>query len=781
VIVRSSKGYALVGIFFASGFSALLYQMIWQRLLVFFGGADVYSVTMIVAAFMAGLGFGSLAGGHLADRLAVRARLVAFAGCELAIAVFAAASIAIYYDFLYVRLGASLRSPLAIGLALFATLLWPTFFMGMSLPLLAKALITRTEDAATRIGILYGFNTLGAAVGSLATVWLLAPTWGFAGTIRFGAVINLACALGALLLAGLASRPGPANAASTPVPGPTPAGDAARGPGHRRWLLLYGLSGFIALSLEIVWFRLLGVVLKSTAFTFGTLLAVYLGGVGLGSLMAMRWAARSPTPARTFLRMQSAIGLYAGLSIAVLATLVDRTALLAPIWTHLDSYNPLDIAAALTSVRACATRAPECSPEARALARLFVALYGIVPAVLVGPPTLLMGACFPFLQKTVQTDLAHLGRRVGWLQAANIVGSLLGAVCTGLLLLHWIGTDWTLRLLVVLSGLFLVFAARLPNASEPPRWALATAVVAVAVIAWAVPGGHRLWAKVHGTTPDRVIVQEDGSGLSVLKDGASPAVPEGKTMVYVDGLGHSWLPYGGAHTYLGALPAMLHPAPREAAVIGLGSGDTVFAIAGRPEIARVDVVEIVKPALHTLRTIDRRGSYPGLRLLLGDPRMRFTFTDGRAFLMRSGRLYDLIEADALRPDSAYAGNLYSLEYFQLLARHLRPGGLAVTWGATPRTGHTFAKAFPHAARFGLALVGSNAPIAFDRAAFDARLHEPAVRDHYRGAEIDIAALMSQFFPGEPARLEPASDRSSPADINTDLFPRDEYLVPQAQP
>ncbi len=134
-----------LGVFFLSGFAALLYQTIWQRMLTLFGGVDVYSVTIIVSAFMAGLGVGHLVGGHVADRLTGRQRLVAFAGCELAIALFAVLSATVYYDLLYGRLGAHDLPRVAMGAVVFVVTLWPTFFMGMSLPLASRLL---TEDAS---------------------------------------------------------------------------------------------------------------------------------------------------------------------------------------------------------------------------------------------------------------------------------------------------------------------------------------------------------------------------------------------------------------------------------------------------------------------------------------------------------------------------------------------------------------------------------------------------------------------------------------------------------
>ena len=139
--------------FFLSGFAALLYQVSWQRMLVIFSGADVYSATLIVAAFMGGLGVGNLAGGHVADRTSARMSLVLFASAELAIAVFGLFSASLYYDFLYQQLGHFDIAPPVMGGVLFISLLWPTFFMGASLPLLARTLTQRVDRAASVIGV----------------------------------------------------------------------------------------------------------------------------------------------------------------------------------------------------------------------------------------------------------------------------------------------------------------------------------------------------------------------------------------------------------------------------------------------------------------------------------------------------------------------------------------------------------------------------------------------------------------------------------------------------
>ena len=755
--------WLLLPLFFGSGFAALLYQMIWQRLLTLFGGADVYSVTIIVSAFMAGLGFGSLAGGYAADRLSPRGRFLAFGAAELAIAAFAFASVPLYYDFLYQRLASLALSRAATAAILLATLLWPTFFMGMSLPLLAKAAALRDRPPEEWISALYGVNTVGAAAGSLVTVWFLAPALGFQRSIHLGALLNLACAAGGFLLAltsrGIATSGEAAHARREASGGNVVPPATFSFPA---WALIYGLSGFVALSLEILWFRILGVVLKSNAFTFATLLALYLTGVGGGALVGSRWARRARSPGERFLLLQSAIAPYAGLSLAFFTFAVPRLGALGFLWQYLGDYEGLDIGVAL-----------------RETPGLFVSLYVLVPLFLVGVPTLLMGVTFALLQRAAQTDPALLGRRVGWLQTANIVGSTLGAIVTGLALLHLLGTAGTLKLLVALGGVFLVLLARVRGRGgrRARRLEVAVALAFVAFAAWLSPEAPTLWGRLHGASSDRVLTAEDGSGLSVLKEHRPPVA----TSVFVNGLGQSQLPYGGGHTRLGMLPVLLHPHPTSLAIIGLGSGDTVFSAGGRQETERIDCIEIVRPQLETLLRLERRHPYAGLGALLEDTRIHHVFADGRAFIARGGRAYDVIEADALRPTGAYSGNLYSREYFELIREHLNEGGLGVTWGPKPRILDTFLAVFPHVLRFDDILVGSDAPIAFDRAALRARLDEPFTRAYYQRGRIDVEAQLGALLARGPVVYGAETDRSSLADIDTDLFPKDEYRVPQSSP
>ncbi len=733
-----------LAVFFASGFAALLYQVIWQRLLAIFSGADVYSATVIVAAFMAGLGIGNLAGGIVADRVSRRTSLMFFAGAETAVGLFGAVSAWLYYRVLYEQLAPTDPGPGWVAAVLFVSLLWPTFFMGASLPLLARAVTDRMEQAAGHIGALYGFNTLGAACGAVVATWGLLPALGLEGSLRVGAVLNLACAA---VVLPLVVRVSP-ETADLPA-SPRPPGD---GRAFVFWLAIYACSGFIALSYEIVWFRLLGVMAKSTAFTFGTLLTLYLVGIGLGALAGSALAARLRNPTRAFFAAQAAAGVSAAVLLALFVSAADDIRALAG---YFGGYEPLDIRESLAALRSGTMPAN------------FIRLYVVVPLLLVVPPTFLMGCSFPILQRVVQDDGRKLGRRVGGLLLANIAGSIGGTVVTGWWLLDVLGAAGTLKLLAAASAVFVWLALR-----HRSRALAVAAVLGVFAIAMVMPDSRTLWSRLHGTAPERVVFAEDNSGLSVIT--ASGADFLGRKVVFVNGVGQSVLPYGDIHTALGALPVLVHPEPRDVAIIGLGSGDTVYAAAGRPETTRVVCIEIVGSQLVTLRALAERDPYPGLRGLLSDPRLEHVLGDGRAYLLRSTQRFDVIEADALRPTSAYSGNLYSDAYFTLVKSRLKAGGVAATWAPTRRIHDTFVSVFPYVVSLPGLMLGSNEPLSVDRAVMAARLTDRRILDHYARAGIDIVQLMQTYVPDMPVRFGPDFDRSTLGELNTDLFPRDEF-------
>jgi spermidine synthase len=747
---------AVRAIFLASGAAALMEQAVWQRLLALFNGADVGSATVVVTAFMAGLGAGSLAGGQLAARLGPSMRLRAFALAELGIATFALLSVPLYHRWLPAWLAPAATPWPVCAVAIVVTLLLPTFLMGLSLPLLAQNEVDAGLPAENGVAALYGLNTLGAGLGAIVTPFLLIRSVGLDGALAVAASVNAACAIGSFTLASGTPRATPASAGASP---------GADGPSFRVFMLLFALSGFVGLSLEIVWLRLLGVAIKSSSFTFATLLGLYLLGLGIGALLGRPLARRTRSPRRVFLLLQWAAVAYVPLPLWAIAHYAGRVEFPHSylLWTYMGEYNPFDMATFLTGLGHTVLGQNPALFDAD-VSRLFVMLYLIGPLLLAGLPTLLFGVSYPFLQKTVQTDPGMVGRRVGWLQAANIAGSAAGASLTGLVLLGCLGSAGTVRLLVASSGVFLwVWAS-----GRAVRRILALAATSVALAA--VPSASDLWAGMHLSRPERVIFAEDGSGVALLKQRPES---DSSYVVYVNGIGQSGLPFGDKHTLLGVLPVLVHAGPRSVAIVGLGSGDTAYAALARPETERLACLEIVAPLEPVLRRLDAQVGPPGLHDLFLDPRLRLATVDGRAYLERSSERYDVIEADALRPTSAFAGCLYSREYFALVRSRLAPGGLAVTWAPTTRIRETFASVFPGALAFGDILIGGQGPVAWDPGAVRAQARREEVQGHFRRAGVALDGLLDRLLAADPERLSPPS---SLGDLNTDLFPRDEYQL-----
>jgi spermidine synthase len=407
-------------------------------------------------------------------------------------------------------------------------------------------------------------------------------------------------------------------------------------------------------------------------------------------------------------------------------------------------------------------------------------MHVLLPLLLIGVPVVLMGLSFPYLQKAAHANYSRVGRRIGILMAANIAGSTIGASATGLLLLSWLGSAATLKLLVATG---LIPAALLMRAAYGRRGGLLRAApVGALVVTFALmPDGATLWATLHGTEATQVLIAEDGSGLSVIR--ASPEGFAKQSVVYVNGASQGRIPFGDIHTVLGAMPLLIHPSPADVLIIGLGSGDTCFSAAGRPTVQRLACVEIIGKQRSALDALVRLGGAAGPAALFADRRVEHIVADGRAYLMRSTRRYDIIEADALRPVSAYSGNLYSVEYFTLLKRYLKPNGLAVTWAPTDRVRATFRHVFPHVLTLDgdQVYIGSNEPIRFDPDEIRRRAASAPVREYYSRGGVDISSLIDERLMRPATVYGPDDERPGPDNLNSDLWPRDEYALPDILP
>ena len=740
-------------LFFFSGGSALLYQVIWQRILGFLSGTDIYSATITIAAFMCGLGCGNMVGGAIADRLSQRSLVALFAMSEVVIALFGLGSKWFYYDYLYLTFPQLGNHVTLLAVTLFVSLLIPTFIMGMSLPLLSKSFARSISTASKTISNLYAINALGAAVGAILTAYLFIRYFGFETTLLFGAAFNILSAIGALALLPFLKQSKPAIAKSEDI-NQAPVSTQTEGRHSLSlpvWCLIYSCSGFVALSLEIIWFRLIGIVLKSSAFTFSILLGIFLLGLAMGTLAGARWVKKSRNPALHFFTLQGGVILYAVLSITLFVHSIDHIPALSFIWEYLGA--DLDVSSVNWDY--------------------ITLIHFLVPIFFILPATFMMGMSFPFLQRIIHNDMNFIGRRVGWLQTSNIIGSMLGTIVTGLILLEYVGVSNSIKLMVGLGGVFIFLAIYRGGAIGNKRKkmiACSLLPVVSLLIILVVPSSATIWAKFHGTEAEKMIYSEGRSGVTVIKkeDKRFPF------LVSSNGKGMSWIPYGGIHSVLGVLPVLMHPDPKKIAVIGLGSGDTVFAAGGRESTEEIYSIEIAKSQFKTLERFQEKWGYAAITSILEDQRYRHLFTDGRALIMRSPVQYDIIEIDPQDPFTAYSGNLYSYEFFSLMRKRLKPGGYAVTYWASERSKNAFIKAFPHVLHIRGVLIGSEEPVEFNKEGIIKHLMNPDIQAYYGKAGIDIYRLL---YPALMQGAEVFAPSTTPlGDYNTDLFPKDEFMT-----
>lgn len=751
-----ARGVVLLGLFFLSGVSALAYQSIWQRMLGLIAGSDAVAATLIVGAFLFGLGIGSMLGAAVADRLSPRAAVLGFAGCEIGIGVIGAASRFLFHDLMFDTLAPVLTSPGVTFLAIVLVLLPPTVLMGLSLPLLARVIVRAIESASRHIGWLYGLNTLGAAVGSALAGCVVIPAVGYEVTAWLAGAINIA--IGLIALAGAPAMAGMEAAPNTAPRKPAPPAVKRASVGMGEWCVVVFVSGFLIISLEIIWFRVLGMMMQANAYYFSIVLTVFLLGDALGIIVGAELVRHIAAPRRWFLRLQGAVALYALFSLAALS--------------YAEGWYGLWPALA------------EATHQIRASRFSMFAAYTALTVFVVLVPAFLLGLSFPLVHKAVQDDPRLVGTRVGWIQLANILGNTAGAVVTGLALLHLLGTTGSLWLLALIGAAMTLWPLWRGTRREPRAVPLAL-VAALALAALILPGQTSFWSRLHGVQPGpHVSVSEDRTGVVVLRPasmperrsyGLSPDLPDARLM-FILGHAQSGIPFLEHHGMLGMIGPLIHPAPRHVLVIGHGAGGTPYGVAINPRPEHITVVEIIGPVFTLLRALaGDAGSAKiseTIRAMLADKRVTHRVADARHVLRVNAERYDVIEADAIYPWSSHAGVLYSREFFQQVRARLNPGGIFVQWAATERTRDTFLSVFPHVMHVGLALLGSNDPTAFDAARLRDAIN-PQMVSRMREAGWRVDVMLSGLLDRPPRVWGPADARRLD-DLNTDLFPRDEY-------
>ena len=708
-------------LFIASGACALIYQVMWLRMLALVFGVTVYAASTVLASFMAGLAVGSYGAGRMAARL--KSPLVAFGIVEIGVGVTAFATPAILDGARNLWIAAHPSLPESVPLitaarflVAIAVLIVPTTLMGATLPLVMESALVRDRAVASRIGILYAANTAGAIFGALFAGFYLVSHVGIDGSFRIAALGNVVIGLLAIALSYAMRHRMTAAAQEGSTPHTITADVGLTPTAQRAVLWTFALSGVLSLAIELVWFRMLVVFLRPTAYAFTIMLAAVLAGIAVGSAVATPLLRRRGSWLAVLTCVQLAIALTAVLSFNSLAALQQVGTQAAPLLVSLglDEYlAPLIIASLLAMF----------------------------------PTTVLLGFAFPIGLSLWAAHSEHPARRIGTFYSLNVVGAIIGSIASGFFLLPALGSRGSL---IAISTLALVSSVMLAITQwrSRPNFAGFMALVGPVAFAMSALNAADPFAvadrQMHRN--ERVLWREEGVQTTVA---VHEQLGNRRTRVlYLDGMHQAddMAPSAFVHHRIGALPVMLHPQPRRALVVGLGGGATPGAVA-RFNSVEVDVVELSDAVV-------QGASYFGhINFnLLQRPNVRLRVDDGRNFLMTTRNKYDVITADIILPRHAGAGALYAREYFQLVRDALAEGGIALQWnGAETETPYkmimrTFMSVFPHTTLWGdgSLMLGSLRPFELSASAYAQRRDDP----HFRGLfDWDLDTLRRSYVAG----------------------------------
>jgi spermidine synthase len=732
----------LTVLFFLSGACALVYQVMWLRLLALVFGVTVYAASTVLASFMGGLALGSYAAGRMAGRL--RSPLKVFGLVEIGVGLSALATPLILEGVknLWIVLQPSLPSSLlfltaARFAAAFAVLIVPTTLMGATLPIVMRSALASDSSLAGRIGWLYAINTAGAIVGAVTAGFVFVADLGVSRSFLIAAAVNVAIGIAAVVAARWLT---PGTAAPTAAAESETRPDLITGAQRNAVLLTFILSGTLSLALEIVWFRMLVTMLRPTAYAFTIMLASVLAGIALGSALATPLLARRRGSVALLTLVQLAIALLAVLSPNVLAVQQTAGAWLVPPLTAagIDPYVAPIIVASL-------------------LAML--------------PTTILLGFGFPIGLSLWAGSGAGSSGRIGTFYSLNVCGAIAGSVLGGFVLLPLLGSRGSLiasAALALVSSVALALSLR----QSAPNFAGFSAIVGpVAFVMCALNSADPFAVAMAEHRRERVLFSREGVQTAVAvheQPGRRPT-----RVMYLDGMHQaSDLPQMAfVHHRIGAMPVMLHPNPKTALVVGLGGGATAGAVARFPGL-EVDVVEL------SGAVVEGAAFFSHINFgLLERPSVTLRVDDGRNFLMTTRKKYDIITADIILPRHAGAGALYSREYFQLVRNALSDDGLVLQWnGAEADTTYrnilrTFLSVFPEMTLWadGTLMVGSLKPLTVSRSAYERRFQAGEFRGLFNW---DYATMLASFLAGPPDVKNWVGD----GEILTDDKPTIEYFL-----
>ncbi len=725
--------------FFLSGAAALMYEVIWVRSLSLIFGGTHLAVTSVLSVFMAGIAIGSYIIGRCVDRIEKPLRLYGL--LELGVAVFAVtfAGLIKAYPSIYILLAQGREdSPLYLSFirVLFAilALIIPTTLMGGTLPVLTRFVSGNPKKLGTYLSFLYGFNTLGAVAGTIAAGFYFLRFFSLSATLMTAIFMNVSIGLASIALQKKAALLFSSTEKISKSLETESAASRKTGNTLPFKLVLWGIgvSGFCALGYEVLWTRILTIVVGASVYGFTIMLAAFLAGIALGSKTYGLFTKIFGEKEKGIERSISGFGVVQ-IIIGITALLVtfyirDLPSISIVLWDYMGKVN-----IGLFGVRLWAN--------------LIIAFfYMIVPAFF-------MGLSFPLAGKVHGEYRKLIGSAVGEVLAYNTTGAILGAAMSGFVLTYFFGIERSLQMLTIINiGFGLLIIASLRR-QKPLIWV--TVIFAVGLLCFMSINttALRMWNMKYFAifrtnqtevfrTPEMVQEALDRTDVLYYAEGVESSV----SSIKIKGGVQTFLTNGRAEASthladqqtqytLGHLPMLLNKNPRKVLVVALGSGMTVGATLVHPQVEQVTLVEIEPKVIGVARTFEKYNHH-----VLNNPKLRIIFNDGRNFLLTTKEKFDVITADPIHPWFRGAGYLYTREYFKLASEHLREGGVMCQWlpiyELTVENLKSVVKTFSEHFMYTMmwlnyndaALIGSNSLLALDETELGMRITVPEIAE-----------------------------------------------------
>ena len=698
---------ALILLFVGSGCAALIYEIVWFQMLSLSLGSSAISLGVLLGTFMGGMCLGSL----LLPRFVPASRhpVKVYAQLEALIGVLGLVILFVlpYAGGLYTTIGGPGFTGLLVrGLIAAIVLLPPTLLMGATLPAIARY-VSATPTGVSWLGFFYGGNIVGAVFGTLLAGFYLLRDHDVMFATFVAAAINFGVAGLAYLYSKSASHTPPVDDKASKLEIPK---------GSWPVYATIALSGMTALGAEVIWTRLLTLLLGGTVYTFSLILAAFLTGLGIGSSAGAALARNVKNP-------RNALGTCQLLLVVALAWAAYSQTTALPNWP----VNP--------------ALAPD--PMATFQIDLIRALWVVLPGAV------LWGMSFPLALAAIAQKDQDPGRLVGSVYAANTVGAIAGAMLASLVALATLGTQGSQRALMVIAAVsaLLMFTIELSRDSGTlqvsPRGGL-FGMITVALTAFLVSsvspvpallvayGRYAVtWRGSHG---EFIYVGEGmNSSMAVSREASGALNYHNAGKVQASSLPQDMR----LQRMLGHLTTLVPENPRSVLVIGCGAGVTAGAVSISPIVDSVTIAEIEPLVPEVVSTYFSEHNYDVVR----NPKVHVQIDDARHYLLTSHRKFDAITSDPFDPWVKGAATLYTKEFFQTIRDHLNEGGVITVFVQLYESGTqavkseiaTFLEVFPNGMIFGnthqgggydVVLLGQNGDAKIDVDRIEQRLADP---------------------------------------------------------